>query len=125
MENRIYDEKNGLWYEKQGDYYLPCLKLPEDEQQPIGLWGRRHLRYIKEHRKSLYSMLMTSCKLNSYLGDINKQAEEMFLQVLKQLAEKEGVTEKLKAENQMEWVGKMNNIRSRVTEIVNAKLIYT
>ena len=125
MENRIYDEKNGLWYEKQGDYYLPCLKLPEDEQQPIGLWGRRHLRYIKEHRKSLYSMLMTSCKLNSYLADINKQAEEMFLQVLKQLAEKEGVTEKLKAENQMEWVGKMNNIRSRVTEIVNAKLIYT
>ena len=125
MENRIYDEKNGLWYEKKGDYYIPCLKLPEDEQQPIGLWGRRHLRYIKEHRKSLYSMLMTSCKLNSYLADINKQAEEMFLQVLKQLAEKEGVTEKLKAENQMEWVGKMNNIRSRVTEIVNAKLIYT
>ena len=125
MENRIYDEKNGLWYEKQGDYYLPCLKLPEEEQQPIGLWGQRHLRYIKEHRKSLHSMLMTSCKLNSYLADINKQAEEMFLQVLKQLAEKEGVTEKLKAENQMEWVGKMNNIRSRVTEIVNAKLIYT
>lgn len=125
MENRIYDEKNGLWYEKQGDYYLPCLKLPEEEQQMIGLWGQRHLRYIKEHRKCLHSMLITSCKLNSYLADINKQAEEMFLQVLKQLAEKEGVTEKLKAENQMEWVGKMNNIRSRVTEIVNTKLIYT
>ena len=124
MENRIYDEKNGLWYEKQGDYYLPCLSLPEEEQQPIGLWGQRHLRYIKEHRKVLYSTLMTSCKLGSYLADIDRQAEEMLYRVVKQLSEKEGITEQLKAENQMEWVGRMNNIRNRATEIVNAELVY-
>ena len=125
MEKVIYDEKNGLWYELQGDYYIPCLKLPEEEQQPIGIWGQRHLRYIKENRKILYLNLLTSGKLNGYLADLDKQAEEMFSQLLKQMAEREGVTEKLKADNQMEWVGRMNNIRNRVTEAVNIELIYS
>lgn len=124
MEKYIYDENNGLWYELQGDYYLPCLKLPDEEQQPIGLWGQHHLRYIKEHRKVLYSTLMTSCKLNSYLADIDRQAEEMLYRVVNQLAEKEGITEQLKAENQMEWVGRMNNIQACAREIVNNELIY-
>ncbi len=125
MENRFYDEKNGLWYEKQGDYYLPCISLPEEENEPIGIWGQRHLRYLKQHRKVLYTNLLTSGKLNSHLAELNKQAEDMFFRVVKQLAEKEGVTENFKAENQMEWVGRMNNIRTRATEIVNADLIYT
>ena len=125
MEKVIYDEKNGLWYELQGDYYIPCLKLPEEEQQPIGIWGQRHLRYIKENRKVLYLNLLTSGKLNGYLADLDKQAEEMFSQLLKQMAEREGVTEKLKADNHMEWVGRMNNIRNRVTETVNIELIYS
>mgnify|MGYP006331698125 CR=1 FL=1 len=124
MEKYIFDERNGLWYELQGDYYLPCLKLPEEEQQPIGIWGQRHLRYIKQNRKVLYLNLLTSGKLNGYLADIDKQAEEMFSRLVKQMAEREGVTEKLKVDNQMEWVGRMNNIRSRATEIVNADLIY-
>ena len=125
MEKVIYDEKNGLWYELQGDYYIPCLKLPEEEQQPIGVWGQRHLRYIKQHRKVPYFNLLTSGKLNGYLSDIDKQAEEMFSQLVKQMAEREGVTEQLKSNNKMEWVGRMNNIRSRTTEIVNNDLIYT
>ena len=117
MEKFIYDEKNGLWYEFQGEYYLPCLKLPEGEQQPVGLWGQRHLRYIKQHRKVLYTNLLTSGKLNGYLSDLDKQAEDMFSRPVKQMAEREGVTERLKAENQMEWVGRMNNIRSRAAGI--------
>lgn len=125
MEKIIYDEKNGLWYELQGDYYLPCLKLPEGEEQPVGLWGQRHLRYIKQHRKVLYTNMLTSGKLNGYLIDIDKQAEEIFSRLIKQMAEREGVTEALKAENQMEWVARMNNIRSRATESVNTDLIYT
>lgn len=124
MEKVIYDEKNGLWYELQGDYYIPCLKLPEEEQQPIGIWGQRHLRYIKQNRKVLYLNLLTSGKLNGYLADLDKQAEDMLSRLVKQMAEREGVTEKLKADNQMEWVGRMNNIRSRATEIVNKDLIY-
>ena len=125
MEKVIYDEKNGLWYELQGDYYIPCLKLPEEEQHPIGVWGQRHLRYIRQHRKVLYINLLTSGKLNGYLVDIDKQAEEMFSRLIKQMAEHEGVTEKLKADNQMKWVVQMNIIRSRVAEIVNNDLIYT
>ena len=124
MEKKIYDEKNGLWYELQGDYYLPCLSLPEEEQKSVGVWGQRHLRYIKEHKRAFCANLLTSCELNSYLADIDKQAEEMFSRLVKQLAEKENVTEKLKAENQMLWVQKMNNIRSRATEIINTELIY-
>ena len=125
MEKYIFDERNGLWYELQGDYYLPCLKLPEGEQQPVGIWGQRHLRYIRQHRKVLYINLLTSGKLNGYLVDIDKQAEEMFSRLIKQMAEHEGVTEKLKADNQMKWVVQMNNIRRRAAEIVNNDLIYT
>ncbi len=124
MEKVIYDEKNGLWYELQGDYYIPCLKLPEEEQHPIGVWGQRHLRYIKQNRKVLYLNLLTSGKLNGYLADLDKQAADMFSRFVKQMAEREGVTEQLKADNQMEWVSRMNNIRSRATEIVNTDLIY-
>ena len=125
MEKVIYDEKNGLWYELQGDYYIPCLKLPEEEQQPIGIWGHRHLRYIKQHRKVLYLNLLTSGKLNGYLTDLDKQAEDMFFRLVKQMAEREDVTEKLKADNQMEWVGRMNNIRSRAKEVINNELIFS
>ena len=124
MEKVIYDEKNGLWYELQGDYYIPCLKLPEEEQQPIGVWGQRHLQYIKQHRKVLYLNLLTSGKLNGYLADLDEQAEEMFDNLIMQYKKAEGITEKLKADNQMEWVGLMNNIRQTATEIVNAELIY-
>jgi len=124
MEKRIYDEQNGLWYELQGDYYLPCLSLSEEEHKAIGVWGHRHLRHIKEHKKAFYANLLTSCKLNSYLANIDKQSEEMFSRLVEQLTEKENVTEKLKAENQMLWVQKMNNIRNRAMEIVNNELIY-
>ena len=124
MDKYIYDEKNGLWYELQGDCYLPCLKLPKEESRHIGIWGQRHLRYLKQHRKGLYSELLISRKLNDYLADLNEQAEEMFSRLVKQLAEKEGVTEALKAENQMLWVQKMNSIRSAAMEIVANDLIY-
>ena len=124
MNKYIYDKKNGLWYELQGDYYLPCLKLPKEESRHIGIWGKRHLRYLKQHRKVLYSELLISGKLNSYLADINEQAEEMFSRLVKQLAEREGVTEVLKTENQMLWVQRMNNIRSAAMEVVSNDLIY-
>ena len=125
MENKIYDEKNGLWYEKQGDYYLPCLSLPEQENKPVGIWGQRHLRYIKQHKRVFYANLLTECKLNSYLADVDEQAKNLFCRLLKELAEKEGVTEKLKSESQMLWVQRMNSIRNRATEVVNTDLIYT
>ena len=124
MENRIYDEKNGLWYEKQGNYFIPCLSLPEEEQKPIGIWGQRRLRYIKQHKRVFYANLLTACKLNSYLADVDEQAENLFLQLVKDLTEKENVTEKLKAENQMLWVQKMNNICNQAMEVVNLDLIY-
>ena len=124
MENRIYDEKNGLWYEKQGDYYIPCLSLPEEENKPVGIWGQRHLRYIKQHKRVFYANLLTSCKLNSYLADVDEQAENLFCRLVKELAEKENVTEKLKAENQILWVQRMNSIRNRAAEVVNVDLIY-
>lgn len=124
MEKVIYDEKNGLWYELQGDYYIPCLKLPEEEQQPIGLWGQRHLRHLKQSHKVLYYNLLTSGKLNSHIAEIDKQANDMFFQLVKELAEKENITEELKSNDQMLWVQKMNYIRNRVTEIVNKEIIY-
>ena len=124
MDKYIYDEKNGLWYELQGDCYLPCLKLPEERTAYIGVWGQRHLRYLKQHRKGLYSELLISGKLNDYLADLNEQAEAMFSRLVKQLSEKEGVTETLKAENQMLWVQKMNNLRNAAMEIVLNELIY-
>lgn len=125
MAKTIFDELGGT-YIRQGDYFLPCLSLPaEKETKPIGVWGQRHLRYLKQHRKVLYTNLLTSGKLNSYLVDIDEQAEDMFLRLVKQMTEREGVTEQLKAENQMKWVCRMNNIRSRAMEIVNDELIYT
>ena len=123
MEKHIYNEQTGISYTLQGDYYLPDLALSDEEEQSIGLWGQRHLRYIKQHRKVLYLNLLTSGKLNRYLSDLDKQAEEMFSRLVKQMAEREGVTEQLKADNQMEWIARMNNIRSRATEIVNKSLI--
>ncbi len=117
-------EQMGGTYSQQGDYLIPNITLPKEENQPIGIWGQRHLRHLKQHRKILYTNLLTSGKLNSHLAEIDKQAKDMFFRVVKQLAEKENVTEKLKAENQMEWVGRMNNIRNRATEIVNTYLIY-
>lgn len=124
MDKYIYDKRNGLWYELQGDYYIPCLELPaEKEERQIGVWGQRHRRYLKTHRKALYTSLLTSGKLNSYLADIDRQAEEMFSRLVKQLSEKEGVTETLKAENQMLWVQKMNNLRNVAMEIVSNELI--
>ncbi len=125
MEKYIYDEKNGLWYEKRGDYYLPCLELPEQENKTIGIWGQRHLRYIKQHKRVFYTNLLTSCKLNSYLADIDKQAEEMFSRLVKEMTKKQSVTEQLKATDPMLWVRKMNNIRNSAMEIVNIDLIYS
>ena len=124
MEKVIYDEKNGLWYELQGDYYIPCINLPEEEQQPVGLWGQRHLRYIKQNRKVLYLNLLTSGKLNSYLAEIDQQAEDMFFRLVKQIAEREGVSETLKAEDQMEWIQRINSIKNRAIEIVNTGIIF-
>ena len=124
MEKYIYDESNGLWYELQGDYYIPCLKLPDEEQVEVGIWGMRHLEYIKHRRKGFYTALLMGFNLNRYLADVNKQAEEMFDTLISQYKTTENITEQLKADNQMEWVGRMNNIRSRATEIVNNDLIY-
>ena len=124
MDKYIYDENNGLWYERRGDYYVPCLTISEEEQQPIGIWGRRHLRYIREYRKGLYNSLFISGKLNSYLANLNKQAEDMFFRLVKDLAEKDGITETLKAAGQTEWVQRMNAVRDTATEIVNHDLIY-
>ena len=124
MAKTIFEEMGGT-YMRQGDYLLPCLSLPaEKENKRIGVWGQRHLCYLKQHRRVLYTNLLTSGKLNSYLANIDKQAEDMFLRLVEQMAEREGVTEQLKAENQMEWVCRMNNIRSRAMEIVNADLIF-
>lgn len=122
MEKYKYDENNGLWYEIQGNYYLPCLKLPEEEQVHIGIWGQRHLNYLRENKRVFLSGLQLSGKLNSYIADIDKQADEMFERIVKQMTKAEGITEQLKSENQMEWVAQMNNIRQRVTEIVLKKL---
>jgi len=124
MEKYIYDKNNGLWYELHGDYYIPCLTVPAQEERPIGIWGRRHLQYIKTERKALYTELLTSGRLNTYLADIDKQAEEEMLLLTKQIAEREGITEQLKAQDQMMWVQQMNNIRDRAMEIVNHDLIY-
>lgn len=112
-----------ITYTRQGDYNLPDLKLPEQDDREIGIWGQRRRRYLKEHYKILYYNLLTSCKLHDHLADINEEATEMFDRLVKQLAEQEGVTEKLKAENQMLWVMKMNNIRNREEKIVNYELI--
>ena len=123
MEKYIYDEKIGLWYELQGDYYIPCLKLPDEEQRPIGIWDQRHLRYLRQHRKVLYTELQITSKLNDYLAYLNNQAENMILELAKQMAACEDITEQLKAQNQMLWVQRINIIWDRVMEIVNHDLI--
>lgn len=125
MAKTIFEQMGGT-YTRVGDYYLPNLKLPEEEKQAnIGVWGMKHQRFLKENHRVLYANLMTSGKLVTYLDDIERQATTMFLRLVKELAEKENVTEELKATDQMLWVQKMNNIRNRVTEIVNAEIIYT
>ena len=124
MEKYFFDESNGLWYELRGDYYIPCLTVPVQDERLIGIWGQRHLRFIKTERKALYTELLTSGRLNTYLADINEQAKEQVFLMTKQMAEREGVTEQLKAQNQMLWVQRMNNIRDRAIEIVNHELIY-
>ena len=126
MEKYITDERTGLKYELVGDYYLIAGDdEPEEEQKPIGIWGQRHLRYLKNHRKVLYTNLLTSGKLNIYLADIDRQAEEMFERLTRQMAIAEYITEQLKATDQMVWVGRMNNIRNRATEIINTEIIFT
>lgn len=123
MAKTIFEEMGGT-YMQVGDYLLPDLKLPQEEQQPIGVWGQRHRCYLKEHHRATYATLFTGGKLNGYLAGIDRQAEEMFLRLVKQMAEAEGITEALKANDPMEWVGRMNNIRNKAMEIVNSELIY-
>ena len=124
MQKNIYNEQTGISYTLQGNYYLPDLTLPPEEEKHIGVWGQRHLRYLKQHRRILYTNLLTSGRLNSYLADINEQAENMFLKLVEQMAEYEGITEELKAEHPMEWIGRMNALRESAVEIVNAEVIF-
>ena len=125
MEKDITDGRTGLKYELVGDYYLIAGDDEPEEERPIGVWGQRHLRYLKEHHRVRYANLLTSGELNAYLADIDRQAEELFLRLVKQMAVAEGITETLKASDQMEWVRRMNNVRSRAFEIVEADIIYT
>lgn len=122
MEKSLFEQMGGT-YTQQGDYMLPNLILPAEEERPIGIWGKRHVRYLKQYHKVRYFNLLTSGELNCYLTDIDEQAEDMFFRLVKQMAEREGVTEQLKAQNQMEWVGRMNNIRNIAAEIINHELI--
>ncbi len=123
MTKSIFEEIGGT-YEMQGDYLIPCLTLPTEKEQPIGLFGHRHLRYLKQNRRVLYLNLLTSGRLNAHLVEIDKQVQDMFLRLVEQMTEHEWVTEQHKAENQMDWVARMNNIRSRAMEIINTELIY-
>ena len=125
MERFITDERTGLKYELVGDCYLIAGDDEPEEDQPIGIWGQRHLRYLREHHRVRYANLLTSGELNAYLADIDRQAEALFLRIVKQMADAEGITEKLKVSDQMEWVRRMNNVRSRAFEIVEADIIYT
>lgn len=125
MKKHIVNEATGISYTLVGDYYIPDLKLPETENKPIGIWGRKRLAYLKEHKKFLFNQLVLSWKLNSHLAEINEQATEMLDRLTQQIAKDEGVTEKLKEENQMLWVARMNSIRNRAEEIVNTELIYS
>ena len=121
MAKTIFEQTGGT-YTRQGDYRLPNLTLPAEEERPIGVWAQRCLRYLKQHHKILYCNLLTSGKLHSHLADVEEEAQELFFRLVKEYAEQEGVTEQLKAENQMEWVRRMNNIRERVNEVVNAEM---
>ena len=123
MKKTIFEEMGGT-YIRHGDYLIPCLTLPEEEQRFIGVWGQRHLRYLKEYRRSVYLNLLTSGRLNDYLADIEEKAQERFERVVEQMKQAHGITEQLKAENQMEWVARMNNIQSCAREIVDREIIY-
>ena len=123
MKKTIFEEMGGT-YIRQGDYLIPCLTLPEEEQRFIRVWGQRHLRYLKEYRRGVYLNLLTSGRLNDYLADIEEQAQKRFERIVEQMAESEGITEQLKANDQVAWVGEMNNIWSRARAVVNAELIY-
>lgn len=123
MKKSLFEQMGGT-YTQVGDYLIPNLRLPEQQGQPIGVWGQRHARYLKQHHKIIYMNLLTSGKLNDYLVDIENQAENMFLQIVKQLAESENITEELKAKNPTLWCSQLNNIREIATEIVNAEIIY-
>ena len=125
MERFVTDERTGLKYELVGDYYLIAGDDEPEEDQPIGVWGQRHLRYLKEHRRVRYGNLLTSGKMNAYLADIDRQAEELFLRLVKQMTDAEGITEVLKANDQLEWVGRMNSCRDRASETVYHQVIYT
>ena len=124
MDKYIYDDKNGLWYELQGDYYIPCLILPAEKEQPIGLWGQRHLRYLKEYHRNTYTTLLTSGRLNTYLADIDKQAQERMERLTEQMKRAQGITEQLKTENALEWTQRMNNIRACAKEIIEKEIIF-
>ena len=123
MAKTIFEELGGK-YERQGDYLIPCLTVPAEEEQPIGTWGQRHLRYLKKYRRVTYLNLLTSGRLNTYLADIDKQAEELFFRLVEQMKQEQGITERLKEENALEWVQRMNNIRACVREIVEKEVIY-
>lgn len=123
MEKTLYEQMGGT-YTTQGDYYLPDLTLPPQEERPFGVWAQRRLCYLKQYHKILYYNLLTSGKLHSHLADVEKEAQSLFLRLVKEYADKEGVTEQLKAENPMEWVRRMNNIRERVTEVVTAEVLF-
>lgn len=124
-EKAHHGRKTGISYTLHGDYYLPDLTLPAEKEKPIGIWGQRHLQYLKEHKRIVYLNLLTSGRLNEYLASVDKQAEDMFSRLVKEYADRQGVTERLKAKNQLEWVGKMNNIRACVREVVEREIIYS
>ena len=123
MKKTIFEEIGGT-YIRHGDYLIPCLTLPEEEQRFIGVWGQRHKSYLKEHKEAVYITLLTSGRLNSYLADIEEQAQERFERIVEQMKQAHGITERLKAENQMEWVARMNNLQSCAREIVDKEMIY-
>ena len=123
MKKTVFEEMGGT-YIRQGDYLIPCLTLPEEEQRFIGVWGQRHKRYLKEHKRTVYITLLTSGRLNSYLADIEEQTQERFERIVEQMKQAQGITEQLKAENQMEWVARMNNIQACAREIVDKEIIF-
>lgn len=124
MKRSLFEQMGG-GYEMQGDYLIPCLTVPPEEEQPIGIYGQQHLRYIRQHRRLFYTNLLTTCKLDSHLANVDEQAKEMLSRLVKEYADKQGVTEQLKADKPLEWVQRMNNIRSAVEEVINTELIFT
>lgn len=125
MDKYTFNETNDLWYELIGNYYLPCLTVPAEGEQPVGVWGQRHRRYLKEYRPALYNALLLSGNLNSYLADIDQRAQELFDIIIQQMVHAQGIAETLKAADQMAWVGKINNLRASAMEIVGKEIIYS